>query len=96
MQRATRPTRQEFVATPDRSQANTGQGRRLCGYAEQGSNEVALSAHVICWCTDNLPLADHGQCLTTSECLRGGRKALQAQSWPDQALDVPVILLDNV
>src|SRR6478735_152582 len=77
------PVKEGSVATPDVGQAKAGQGRWLCGYAEQGSNEVALSAHVIRWYTDNLLLPDHRHCLITRKRLRGGREALEAQPWPD-------------
>ena len=45
---------------------------------------------------DNLPLPDHRHCLIARKRLRGGREALEAQPWPDQALDTPVSLLDDV
>jgi hypothetical protein len=51
--------KQGSVATADVGRAKAGRGRWSCGYAEQGSNEVALSPHVIRWCAHNLSLADH-------------------------------------
>ena len=45
---------------------------------------------------DDLPLPDHRYGLITRKRLRGETPALEAQPWPDQALDTPVILLDDV
>src|SRR3954451_1843876 len=84
------------VATADTDQAKARRGRWLCGYAKQSSNEVALSAHVIRWCTYDLSLADHCHRLIACDRLVGRLEALEAQPRPDQPLDAPVILLDNV
>ena len=55
-----------------------------------------LSAHIIRWCADNLSLADHCHSLIAGNRPRGGREALEAQPWPDEPLDAPVILLDDI
>ena len=88
--------KQGSVATADVGRAKAGRGRWSCGYAEQGSNEVALRPHIIRWCAHNLPLADHRHRLIACNRLRCGLEALEAQTWPDQPLDAPVILLDDI
>jgi hypothetical protein len=47
------------VANPDIGHTRTRIDLRSAGRAEERGNEVALSAHVIRWCTDNLSLPDH-------------------------------------
>jgi hypothetical protein len=47
------------VANPDIGHTRTGKDLRSGGRAEENCNEVALSAHVIRWCMDNLSLAEH-------------------------------------
>jgi hypothetical protein len=66
------------VATADVDRAKTRRERCLCSYAEQGSNEVALSAHVIRWCTYDLSLADHRHRLIACDRLVGRDEALEA------------------
>src|SRR5687768_13468667 len=65
------------VASADGGQAKAEHGRRLRGCAEQGSNEVALSAHVIRWCTLDLCLTDHRHCLITCNRPGGRHEALE-------------------
>ena len=84
------------VATPDIGQAKPRQGRWLGGCAEQGSNEVALCAHVVRWCTYNLSLVDHRHRLKAGNRLRGSCEALEPQPRTNQSFDAPVILLDYV
>src|SRR5688572_4370345 len=69
---------------------------RSGGRSEESCNEVALRAHVIPCCTDNLSLADHRHRLKACDRLVGCHEAHEAQPRTDQPFDMPVILLDDV
>ncbi len=47
------------VANPDVDQETAGDDLRLGGHAEESSNEITLSLHIVCWCVQNLTFADH-------------------------------------
>jgi hypothetical protein len=69
-------------------------GSSRCG--EQSSIEITLGLHVVRWCGPHLSLADHRHGLVTGDRLGCRHDALEAQPWPNQPLDPPVILLDDV
>lgn len=85
-----------FVANPDVGQETARDDLRLGGHAEESCNEITLSPYIVCWSVQNLSFADHRHHFIASNCLRGSYKALEAQTRPDQTLDAPVILLNDV
>jgi len=63
---------------------------------EQACDEGGLSPHVAPANVPNLSLSDHRHCLVASQGSSCGWQAAKAQPRPDQALDAPMILLDDV
>ena len=63
---------------------------------EQARHEGGLSRHVTPANVPNLPLSDHRHSLVAGQRSSGGWQAAKAQPRPDQALDAPMILLDDV
>ena len=63
---------------------------------EQARHEGGLSAHVTPTNVPNLPLSDHRHCLIASQCSSRGWQTAKAETRPDQALDAPMVLLDDV
>ena len=63
---------------------------------EQAGNKGGLSVHVAPANVPNLSLSDHRHCLVASQRSSGGLETAKAQTGSDQALDAPMILLDDV
>ena len=72
--------------------AKPGSGRN----PEQARDEGGLSPHVAPVNTPNLPLSDHRHSLVAGQRSSGGWQAAKAQPRPDQALDAPMVLLNDV
>ena len=63
---------------------------------EQARDEGSLSAHVAPANVPNLPLSDHRHSLVAGQRSSRRWQTAKAQTRPDQALDAPMILLDDV
>ena len=63
---------------------------------KQARHEGSLSPHLAPTNVPNLPLSDHCHSLVASQRSSGGWQATEAQPRPDQALDAPMVLLDDV
>src|SRR3954471_6532779 len=72
------------------------QGPRSSRNPEQASNEGGLSPHVAPANVPNLSLSDHRHPLVASQRSSRGWQTAKAQPRPDQALDAPMILFDEV
>src|SRR3954463_433491 len=63
---------------------------------EQARHEGSLSVHVAPANVPNLPLSDHRHSLVTGQRSSRGWQATEAETRPDQALDAPMVLLNDV
>src|SRR4051794_11396525 len=92
-----------FESAPEGSVAKLGAGRES-GVAgsrsgrdpKQGGDEGGLSPHIASANVPNLPLSDHPHCLVPGQRSSRGWQAAKAQTGPDQALDAPMVLLNDV
>src|SRR3954451_17064499 len=96
-------TWERVTGTANGSVATFGAGRQsarsrrdLRSDLEQPGNEGSLRRHVAPADTADLSLPDHRHHLVTGERAARGREPAEAQSRSDQALDAPMILLDDV
>jgi hypothetical protein len=62
---------------------------------EQGGNKGGLSRHVTPVNTPNLPLSDHRHSLVASQYSARRLETAEPETWLDQALDAPVVLLND-
>src|SRR3954447_14963694 len=72
--------------------AEPGSGRN----PEQARDEGRLSPHLAPTNVPNLSLSDHHYCLVPGQCSSRGWQTAKAQTRPDQALDAPMVLLNDV
>src|SRR5215204_7627623 len=63
---------------------------------EQARHEGGLSPHLAPTNVPNLPLSDHPHCLVACQRSSRGWQTAKAQTRPDQALDAPMVLLNDV
>src|SRR4051794_6927293 len=63
---------------------------------KQARHEGGLSPHINPANVSNLPLSDHRHSLVASQGSSGGWQTAKAETRPDQALDAPMILLNDV
>ena len=63
---------------------------------EQARDEGGLSPHIAPTNVPNLPLSDHCHPLVASQRSARRWQTAKAQTGPDQALDAPMVLLDDV
>ena len=71
-------------------------GSRSGRNPEQARDEGGLSPHITPANVPNLSFSDHRHPLVTSQRSSRGWQTAKAQPRPDQALDAPMILLDDV
>jgi hypothetical protein len=71
-------------------------GSRSGRNPEQARDEGGLSPHVTPANVPNLPLSDHCHPLVASQRSSRGWQTAKAETRPDQALDAPMVLLNDV